>query len=259
VTLYRKTALIEAHQWFKNGDHPHDRVGKQELDEVALLSAHPELLDEAQGMVGPVLENAPTYERLEGAVVRFFRRPDVSGDAKCRHCDAAMHVHGWIDTLEGGHIVCPGDWIATGSAGERWPIKPGIFAATYADTRSPAGGVDENTSDGYHTFKELYRYRLLYNAALFNEWARRDEKATRLEDCFGVHKSTRHSDGEPAFGGGWFVVVATLPTGQITNHYEMADWDLFHVPVRERAATWDGHTPADVADRLARFICGGAK
>ena len=23
--------------------------------------------------------------------------------------------------------------------------------------------VDENTSDGYHRFKELYEYRLLYN------------------------------------------------------------------------------------------------
>lgn len=35
-----------------------------------------------------------------------------------------------------------------------------------------ARAVDENTSDGYHTFKELYKFRLLYNAALFNEWAK---------------------------------------------------------------------------------------
>jgi len=39
--------------------------------------------------------------------------------------------HGWIDTLEGGHMVTPGDWIATGVKGEHWPIKPDIFAATY--------------------------------------------------------------------------------------------------------------------------------
>ena len=31
--------------------------------------------------------------------------------------------------------------------------------------------VDENTSDGYHAFKELYEFRKFYNAALFNEWA----------------------------------------------------------------------------------------
>ena len=27
----------------------------------------------------------------------------------------------------------------------------------------------ENISDGYHTFKELYEFRKLYNAAFFNE------------------------------------------------------------------------------------------
>jgi len=37
----------------------------------------------------------------------------------------------WINTLEGGHIVTPGDWIATGIKGEHWPIKPNIFASTY--------------------------------------------------------------------------------------------------------------------------------
>jgi len=42
-----------------------------------------------------------------------------------------MHNHGWIDTLEGGHIVCPGDWIITGVKGENYPCKPDIFEATY--------------------------------------------------------------------------------------------------------------------------------
>ena len=45
-----------------------------------------------------------------------------------------MHEHGWIDTLEGGHIVCPGDWIITGVKGENYPCKPDIFAATYEET-----------------------------------------------------------------------------------------------------------------------------
>ena len=69
-------------------------------------------------------------------------------------------------------------------------------------------------SDGYHTFNELYYYRMLYNAAFFNslpkEW---------------VHKSKRHHTGEECFGGGWFIVIANLPTGQISNHYELKDWD----------------------------------
>lgn len=38
---------------------------------------------------------------------------------------------GWIDTLEGGHQVMPGDWIITGIKGEKYPCKPDIFEATY--------------------------------------------------------------------------------------------------------------------------------
>jgi hypothetical protein len=39
--------------------------------------------------------------------------------------------HGWIKTLEGGHIVSRGDWIITGVKGEQYPVKPDIFEATY--------------------------------------------------------------------------------------------------------------------------------
>ena len=38
---------------------------------------------------------------------------------------------GWVDTLEGGHIVTPGDWIIKGVAGEFYPCKPDIFEKTY--------------------------------------------------------------------------------------------------------------------------------
>ncbi len=66
--------------------------------------------------------------------------------------------------------------------------------------------------------------------------------------------SARHSDGELCFGGGWFIVQATLPTGQISNHYKLDDWDLFKCEEREQADTYDGHSPSDVAIRLAQFL-----
>ena len=98
-------------------------------------------------------------------------------------------------------------------------------------------------SDGYHTFNELYYYRLLYNAAFFNllpkEW---------------VHKSKKHHDGEECFGGGWFIVMANLPTGQISNHYELKDWELFQIPEKEVADEWDGHSPQEAADRLHKYL-----
>lgn len=101
----KKPVVIEATQWFKNGDHPED--------------------------VSRVLnEGWAEQQTTEGKVVRYFRRPDMPGHRVCL-CGRMMHDHGWIDTLEGGHIVCPGDWIVTGVQGERYPVKPDIFAATY--------------------------------------------------------------------------------------------------------------------------------
>lgn len=71
----KKPVVIEATQWFKNGDHPS---------------------------------------------VRQYWTHDPEGKG-----------WGWIDTLEGGHIVMPGDWIITGVKGEHYPCKPDIFEMTY--------------------------------------------------------------------------------------------------------------------------------
>lgn len=110
MSKYRKRpVIIEATPWFKNGDHPEDGVGEA-------------LEDLATGM---------THVYLEGLVVRYYRHPDTDGDAVHEACGRIWREHGWIDTLEGGHTVCPGDWIITGIAGERYPCKPDIFAATY--------------------------------------------------------------------------------------------------------------------------------
>ena len=65
------------------------------------------------------------------ADVDYYRTPALDGQNECQHCGDIMHNHGWIDTLEGGHIVCPGDFVITGIQGETYPCKPDIFAATY--------------------------------------------------------------------------------------------------------------------------------
>ena len=41
------------------------------------------------------------------------------------------HVFCRIDTLEGKLSVSTGSWIVTGVQGERYPVKPDIFEATY--------------------------------------------------------------------------------------------------------------------------------
>lgn len=111
--------------------------------------------------------------------------------------------------------------------------------------------INENTSDGFHTFKELYEFRKLYNASFFNI-------LFLSQGMYGIpkvklHKSKKHNDGELCFGGGWFIVMAELPCGQISNHYELKDWDLFQIPEQEIADKWDGHTANDVIARLDLF------
>jgi len=118
-------------------------------------------------------------------------------------------------------------------------------AQALADAGMLAGVVTEHTSDGHHTFAELYDYRMLYNAHAARGW---------LSVGIPVVKSRRHSDGEACFGGGWFIVTATLPTGQVSNHYRDEFWDLFDVPEADLPPEWDGHTPQDAADRLRAVL-----
>ncbi|MBP6614446.1 MAG: hypothetical protein KA203_01830 [Aquabacterium sp.] len=118
MPLFRKKpAITEAHPWFKNGDHPDDYAKPIHSTECG----HPIIY-------------SPQHQRIndwEGQVVRRHRTPDEPSATGCRHCGRDMHDHGWVDTLEGGHIVCPGDWVITGVAGEHYPCKPDIFEATY--------------------------------------------------------------------------------------------------------------------------------
>lgn len=109
--------------------------------------------------------------------------------------------------------------------------------------------------DEYHSIGELYEFRKAYNALLFNTWAKYEGWNGQVIPQYDVHKSWRHNDGELAFGGGWFIVVAILPDGQITNHYKAEDWDLFQIPELEKAKyEYDGHTPSDTLDRMLKLL-----
>lgn len=128
MPIFRKKPLvIKADQWFKNGDHPDDGT------EVFPERNTPGL----PSTFSPLYTGEYAGQRLEGKVVRYFRHPSVGGERPCDHCGVRMHEHGWIDTKEGGHTVCPGDFIITGIQNERYPCKPDIFAATYDPLPEP--------------------------------------------------------------------------------------------------------------------------
>lgn len=99
-----------------------------------------------------------------------------------------------------------------------------------------------NISDGYHSFNELYNHRASLTALLFNEWANRG--------VYNVCKSKRHINGEKCFNGDMFIVLATLPAGNISYHYKMEEWGKFQIPeIPKQNHEWD-YTPQDVENRL---------
>lgn len=105
-------------------------------------------------------------------------------------------------------------------------------------------------SDGYHTFDELYDHRIELYIAL----CRHKHELLGMENP-GKHlvwRSKNHSDGEPAFGGTWFVLgIGTEKGKQITYHLPMSKWEETEfAETLEKAPEWDGHTSADVIERL---------
>jgi len=99
--------------------------------------------------------------------------------------------------------------------------------------------IDGNTSDGHHTFNELYYHRMVLFSVICNQ---NKEKAW---------KSWRHNDG--TMFDGYFIVGITTNQGNYTYHYHKDYWDMFDVKELDLAFEWDGHKPEDIT-RLLTLI-----
>lgn len=100
----------------------------------------------------------------------------------------------------------------------------------------------EDTSDGFHTFAELYDHRRALTAVL---------AANAAQMGAAWRSKQHHPDDDPMFEGGYFIVGIVLDVGTISYHYKLKYWDNFAtVPELPHAPKWDGHTPADVVARL---------
>lgn len=106
--------------------------------------------------------------------------------------------------------------------------------------------ITENTSDGYHTFKELYEHRI----TLFIALLRKITMLLPASESSHIWKSKLHSDG--TMYDGWFILgIYKEPGKQITYHLPIDKWNetQFAEPL-DKAPEWDGHTPEDVIKRL---------
>ena len=125
--------------------------------------------------------------------------------------------------------------------------QPVDVAATWRDVyRSLAGliepqPIDGNTSDGYHTFNELYHHRAVLFSVIVKNFAAR------------AWKSKLHADG--TMYEGMFIVGIETPDGQATYHYDVEPyWNLFRCKEVDRAPEWDGHTPYQAIERIGKLV-----
>lgn len=106
-------------------------------------------------------------------------------------------------------------------------------------------------SDGYHTMDELYDHRIELYIALAKAIASRNPAADELgEQKQEIWRARTHLDGFSY--AGWFLLGIGKEKGKtITYHLPNARWDdCDFAETLERAPEWDGHTSADVLNRL---------
>jgi hypothetical protein len=111
-------------------------------------------------------------------------------------------------------------------------------------------------SDGYHTFDELYDHRITLFIALCRLYdAHKSQSVWKTAEGPKVYvwRSTLHSDG--TFIDGWFVLGIMPEDGkQITYHLPLGRWNETDFALTlERGPEFDGHTTADVLERLKRL------
>ena len=105
---------------------------------------------------------------------------------------------------------------------------------------NPSLLVTGDTSDGYHTFNELYHHRAVLFSVIVKIFP--DQ----------AWKSRKHHDG--TMYDGMFIVGVETPYGQATYHYDMEPyWEMFCCKEIERAPEWDGHTPAQAIERIGKL------
>ena len=100
--------------------------------------------------------------------------------------------------------------------------------------------ITGETSDGYHTFNELYHHRAVLFSVIVANYPDR------------AWKSKKHHDG--TMYNNMFIVGIDTPDGQATYHYDVEPyWDMFKCRVLDNAPEWDGHTPAQAIERIGKL------
>ncbi|MBD1918864.1 hypothetical protein H6F55_25235 [Phormidium sp. FACHB-322] len=107
--------------------------------------------------------------------------------------------------------------------------------------------IPGKTSDGYHTFDELYEHRHMLFLALLKSF-----DSSRPYGITSAWKSRKHDDGSSYEG--WFICGIATFGNSITYHLPDRLWDLCRADELESAPPFDGHTSDDVLKRMRHWL-----
>jgi hypothetical protein len=111
----KKPVIVEAEQWFKLGDVPEANIR----------------------LISTIKDAIEVVDSVD--LIKF----------SCESCGRNFKEHGIIQTLEGSHLVCPGDYIIKGIKGEFYSCKPDVFKETYEE-------VSDNEDEGIKKYIQDY-------------------------------------------------------------------------------------------------------
>lgn len=110
------------------------------------------------------------------------------------------------------------------------------------DDKFPVGRI----SDGYHTFDELYEHRYVL-------WLSLCKRLHYNEDCVSkAWKSKKNGDGS-GYEGYFILGWGHSDREQITYHLPVRYWDQAYFATEYEIHPYDGHTSADVLERLKQL------
>jgi hypothetical protein len=115
-------------------------------------------------------------------------------------------------------------------------------------------GPTVTLSDGYHTMDELYDHRITLFLALATLLKRQENAigSVPAAESF-VWRSRLHHDGT-SFEGQFILGIGKEMGHQITYHLPLSRWEETNfAETLDRGPEWDGHTPADVLERLKKL------
>ena len=190
----------------------------------------------------------------------------TTGSGVCKRCGASLGSSPSFWNFRSGLCIGCDPVFPTSIVLNDLSIPTKLLEPEGLDTVNKIIRNRENTndiSDGFHTFGELYEHRIELFVTLCRKLMDGYDDLVDNESQHGcgypemwkpkIWRSKKHNDGTEL--SGWFIMGIGKKEGeQITYHLPINKWDeCDFAETLDTAPPWDGHTSADVLERLKQL------